>query len=47
MCFADGVCVCLCVYVAYKERDDQVDLLSNLLDEARPEVARHADLGSV
>lgn len=46
MDFADGVCVCVCV-LAYKKRDDHVDLLSNLLDTAGSEGAGHADLGTV
>lgn len=34
------------VYVraVYQKRDDQIDLLSNLLDKAGFEVARNADL---
>lgn len=38
----------MCVYVlAYKKGDDQVDLISNLLDTAGSESAGHADLGAV
>lgn len=41
-------CVCVCVYVlAYKKRDDKVDLCSNLLDKAGPESTGHSDLGTV
>lgn len=33
--------------LAYKKRDDQVDLLSNLLDVTGSESAGHTDLGPV
>lgn len=46
--FVDGVCVCVCLYVlAYKKRDDKVDLCSNLLDKTGSEGTGHSDLGTV